>query len=152
MRPTSWQNTLVVFTSDNGPEWPFEDGAGSAGKLRGMKRSLLEGGIRTPALVEWPARIGANAASAALTSILDLPATIMDIWGATPPVKLDGQTWLPLFSSATRSGFARQSGLYVCSAVNQLQTIQRVFCPDIGYIEKTGVYSAFLGLCGAASS
>lgn len=142
LRPNSWQNTLVVFLSDNGPEWPFEDGAGSAGKLRGLKRSLLEGGIRTPALVEWPARIGANAMSAALTSILDLPATIMDIMGATPPVKLDGQTWSPLFSNATRSAFARQSGIYVCSAVNRLQTAEQVFCPDIGYIEKTGMYSA----------
>ena len=141
LRPASWQDTLVIFASDNGPEWPAEDGAGSAGTLRGMKRSLLEGGIRTPALVEWPARIGANAVSAALTWIVDIPATIVDVLGATPPVALDGQSWLPLIDVSTRAGFERTSGLFVCSSVNALASSLKNFCPDVGYISESGVWS-----------
>jgi len=119
-----------------------------------MKRSLLEGGIRTPALIEWPARIGANAVSAALTSILDIPATVVDLLGATPPVTLDGQSWLPLIDASTRAGFKRTAGLFVCSSVDALVASLKYFCPDVGYITESGVWSTFffalrMRLCGS---
>lgn len=47
------ENTIVVFTSDNGPE----RNAGSAGPYREMKRSLLEGGIRVPTIIQWPGMV-----------------------------------------------------------------------------------------------
>jgi N-acetylgalactosamine-6-sulfatase len=55
------ENTLIVFSSDNGPEvglWPLSrhSAAGLAGPFRGMKRSLYEGGIRVPLITSWPAR------------------------------------------------------------------------------------------------
>ncbi|TKG94121.1 N-acetylgalactosamine 6-sulfate sulfatase [Puteibacter caeruleilacunae] len=52
------ENTMVCFTSDNGPEGnpgPRGRSQGTAGKLRGRKRSLYEGGIRVPGIIEWPA-------------------------------------------------------------------------------------------------
>lgn len=51
------QDTMFWFCSDNGPEDRGDNGSGSAGPFRGKKRSLYEGGIRVPALLEWPARV-----------------------------------------------------------------------------------------------
>ena len=51
-------NTMLFFCSDNGPEGKTGVDIGSAGILRGRKRSLYEGGIRVPGLLEWPAKVG----------------------------------------------------------------------------------------------
>src|SRR6186997_1150638 len=55
-------NTLVVFTSDNGPEGDGvkTPGRGSTGGLRGRKRSVYEGGIRVPGIVRWPGHVPAG--------------------------------------------------------------------------------------------
>jgi len=58
-------NTIVIFSSDNGPEETFiqnagHSGVGSAGPFRGRKRSLYEGGVRVPFIVRWPAKIPAG--------------------------------------------------------------------------------------------
>lgn len=74
-------NTLVVFTSDNGPEryaYPRIRNFGhrSAGPLRGLKRDLWEGGHRVPFLVRWPGKVQAGTVSDELVSQVDLMATI----------------------------------------------------------------------------
>jgi arylsulfatase A len=68
-------NTVVVFTSDNGPEGDGvkTPGRGSTGGLRGRKRSMYEGGIRVPGMVRWPGKIKAGTTS-------DLPAIGSDIF------------------------------------------------------------------------
>jgi len=70
------ENTIVVFTSDNGPESIFSynaahSGVGSAGPFRGRKRSLYEGGIRVPFIISWPEKIRKDAvdATTVLTSV-----------------------------------------------------------------------------------
>lgn len=90
-------NTLVTFCSDNGPEGNAS-APGSAGHFSGRKRSLLEGGIRVPGLIEWPAKIKpGNTDIPAVTS--DYLPTILEIIGAKQTDKrpLDGISLMPLF-------------------------------------------------------
>ncbi|HUT45917.1 MAG TPA: sulfatase-like hydrolase/transferase [Sedimentisphaerales bacterium] len=95
-------NTMLWFCSDNGPEG--KDGKsgrsrGSAGPFRGRKRSLLEGGVRVPGLLEWPARIKAGRMTDIPCSTLDYFPTVMDTLGFKMkgrPEPVDGVSLLPL--------------------------------------------------------
>jgi len=75
------ENTLVIFTSDNGPEHYAYDrvrnyGHRSMGPLRGLKRDIWEGGHRVPFIVRWPGAVPADHVSDGLLSQVDLHATI----------------------------------------------------------------------------
>lgn len=97
-------NTMFWFCSDNGPEG--KDGKhgrtrGSAGPFRGRKRSLLEGGVRVPGLLEWPARIKAGQVTDFPCSTSDYFPTVMDILGFKmkgQPEPVDGISLSPLFN------------------------------------------------------
>ncbi len=74
-------NTIVIFSSDNGPEaYAYERlqrfGHSSAGELRGVKRDVWEGGHRVPLIVRWPGVIAPGRTSAALIGQVDLMATL----------------------------------------------------------------------------
>lgn len=77
------ENTLIFFTSDNGPEGKTQEGRtqGSTGGFKGRKRSLYEGGIRVPGIVVWPSTIkgGQRTDFPAVTS--DYFPTILEIFG-----------------------------------------------------------------------
>nr|WP_295924898.1 sulfatase [uncultured Dyadobacter sp.] len=77
------QNTLVIFTSDNGPWLPMKDHAGSAGLLYEGKNSTYEGGIRVPGIAWWPGKIKANVVSEALISALDIFPTASTLAGVS---------------------------------------------------------------------
>jgi arylsulfatase A-like enzyme len=86
-------NTLVFFTSDNGPH--REGGADpdffdSNGPLRGIKRDLYEGGIRVPMIARWPKRIKAGAKSDQVWAHWDLLPTLAEVAGVKPPADIDG--------------------------------------------------------------
>ncbi len=84
-------NTLVVFTSDNGPWMCFGNHAGSAYPLREGKGSMWEGGHRVPCIMHWPKQIRAGQTSDKLSSTIDLLPTIAAVTGATlPENKIDG--------------------------------------------------------------
>lgn len=77
------KNTMVIFSSDNGPVWYEEDVErfkhDSSGGLRGMKADAWECGHRMPFIVRWPGEVAANATSARLISFTDVLATFADI-------------------------------------------------------------------------
>jgi arylsulfatase A len=89
-------NTLVLFTSDNGPETHLryktaERSHGSAGPLRGMKLHLTEGGIRVPGIVRWSGKIKPGQVIDEPVAFLDLMPTLCALAGVKPPEKpLDG--------------------------------------------------------------
>jgi len=84
------QRTLVIFSSDNGPEtYAYErvrrHGHRSMGPLLGLKRDLWEGGHRVPTIIRWPGKVPAGKVSHGLLSQIDLFATIAGIVGADLP-------------------------------------------------------------------
>jgi arylsulfatase A len=78
-------NTIVIFTSDNGALAPGPDGAGSNAPLRAAKATTWEGGQRVPCLIRWPGHIAPNTRVTELTSALDLLPTIGRLTGAPVP-------------------------------------------------------------------
>ena len=76
------ENTIVVFTSDNGPHQEGghkADFFNSNGELRGIKRDLYEGGIRVPTIVRWPGHVAANSQSDMISGFQDWFATFSDL-------------------------------------------------------------------------
>jgi arylsulfatase A-like enzyme len=94
------ENTLVMFTSDNGAWF-----GGSCGGLRGMKGSSYEGGYRVPMIARWPGKIPAGHASAEPGVMMDLFATALAAANVAPPkgVVIDGRDLLPVLTSAAKS-------------------------------------------------
>jgi arylsulfatase len=93
-------NTLILFTSDNGPTYDRLGGSDSAffrssGNLRGLKGSVYEGGIRVPLVVRWPGHTPAGATIDAPAAFWDLLPTLCEVAGAVPPKDADGLSLLP---------------------------------------------------------
>lgn len=87
------RNTLVIFTNDNGGDTIGLNA--DNGPLRGMKGTLLEGGIRVPMIVRWPNGAGAGRRAVQPVSLMDILPTALALAGAAPPVGLDGQPLTP---------------------------------------------------------
>ena len=84
-------NTLVVFTSDNGPWLSYGTHSGTALPLREGKGTALEGGVRVPCVMRWPGKIGQGRTIEAPAMTIDLLPTIAEITGADlPPNPIDG--------------------------------------------------------------
>ena len=85
-------NTLVIFTSDNGPWVGYGDHAGSAGPYRESKQTSYDGGVRVPTLFWWPGKIPANTNCDELASTIDVFPTVAKFIGADlPQHKIDGK-------------------------------------------------------------
>ena len=92
-------NTLVIFTSDNGPWLSYGAHAGSAKPLREGKGTAWEGGVREPCVMRWPGKIPAGTESHELAATIDLLPTIAKLAGAELPTrKIDGLDIGPLLS------------------------------------------------------
>jgi arylsulfatase A-like enzyme len=93
-------NTVIMFTSDNGPH--KEGGGdpaffGSSGPYRGIKRDLYEGGIRVPFIISWPGKIKYNTISNEAGTFWDLYATLSAMTGVKAPAATDGLSLTPVF-------------------------------------------------------
>ncbi len=92
------ENTLIIFTSDNGPHnegGHKSDFFDSNGALRGIKRDLYEGGIRVPMIARWPGKIKADATSEQVWAFWDVLPTVADLIGQPIPQGIDGVSILP---------------------------------------------------------
>lgn len=99
------RNTLVVFTSDNGPhkEGGYDpDFNDSNGALRGLKRDLYDGGIRVPFLVRWPERVRRLSVSEHVGYFGDVFATLADAAGLKTPPGLDSISFLSALRGRNR--------------------------------------------------
>lgn len=90
------QNTLVMFTSDNGPWF-----GGSTSGLRGMKGLSWDGGIRVPMIARWPGKIPGGRVSKELCGVIDVLPTVCYLAGASLPDDriIDGKDIFPLMTS-----------------------------------------------------
>lgn len=108
-------NTLVIFTSDNGPWLNLPDrmlregnerwDAGSPGPLRGSKGTTYEGGVRVPFLACWPGRIPAGVRSNEVGATIDLFTTLIHLGGGETPGDrtIDGRNIFPLLEAGAKS-------------------------------------------------
>ena len=116
------ENTLLIFTSDNGAHSEGGHSAGffhSSGPLRGIKRDLHEGGIRVPLIVRWPGHVPSGVVSTQIVAFWDFLPTFAALTGQSTPPGLDGVSvlpaWLskitqphpPLYFEFYESGFSR---------------------------------------------
>lgn len=100
------ENTIVIFTSDNGPTHLNQEVDveffGSAGGLNGLKGDLLEGGIRVPQIVRWPGKVAAGSVTNRVVGFEDWLPTLAEAAGAKAPAGLDGISLLPTLLGETQ--------------------------------------------------
>ncbi len=95
------KNTLVIFSSDNGPQSSYGKGVNdmtkffnSSGPLRGIKRDMFEGGIRVPTIAWWPGKIKAGK-TGHVSAFHDVMPTFCELVGVKAPDGIDGISFLP---------------------------------------------------------
>jgi arylsulfatase A-like enzyme len=107
------KDTIVIFTSDNGPWLTKGADGGSAGPLRGGKGSTWEGGVRVPTLAWWPGRIPAGSVNDAVAATIDLLPTFVSLAGGTVPATpvIDGRDITPILLGQSKES-AREAHYY----------------------------------------
>ena len=108
------RNTLVVFTSDNGPWLDKKHHAGCALPLRDGKFSTYEGGMREPCIMRWPAKIPAGRVCSELCGTIDLLPTFARLAGAEIPADrvIDGRDIWPLMEGRPGAGSPHEAYFY----------------------------------------
>lgn len=116
-------NTLVIFSTDNGPWLSYGNHAGSAGPLREGKGTTFEGGVRVPCIMRWPGQIPHGAVCRELAATIDIVPTIAGLVGAELPAHaIDGHDILTLMTGLPGARTPHESYLYYWG--NELQAIR----------------------------
>ncbi len=89
-------NTLIIFTSDNGPWSMFGPHGGTAAPLRGEKGTCWEGGYRVPGIFRWPGKIKPGTVNDQFVSNLDFAETFLDAAGLAIPSDMQGRSMKPI--------------------------------------------------------
>lgn len=115
------QDTLIIFTSDNGSRCDHE---GSNGPLRGTKGTTWEGGMRVPCIMRWPGRIPAGQTCGELATSMDLYPTIVRLAGGMEPRdrRIDGVDIRTLLFSGGKARSPRETFFYYMS--NNLEAVR----------------------------
>ena len=115
------ENTVVIFTSDNGASNRF---GGSNAPLSGFKGSTMEGGMREPCIMRWPGRIPAGQTCNQLTCTMDLLPTFAKLAGTKPPGDrvIDGKNIWPLMSGKKGAKTPHEAFYYY--QIDQLQAVR----------------------------
>ncbi len=117
-------NTLVIFTADNGQWLSYGDHAGSAPPLREGKGTMFEGGYREPTVMRWPGKIPAGTTCDELASTIDiLPTVAKLIDGKLPKHKINGHDIRPLMF-AEKGARSPHEAFYCYYAGGQLQAVR----------------------------
>lgn len=116
-------NTLVIFTSDNGPWLSYGDHAGSAKPLREGKGTMFEGGCRVPCIMRWPGKIPANTSCDESAMTIDILPTVAELIGASlPSHPIDGRSIWPLIAGT--DGAKSPQEAYYFYWGNELQAVR----------------------------
>lgn len=126
------EDTVVIYTSDNGPWLQFKNHGGSAGPLRDGKGTTFEGGQRVPCIMWGPGRIPAGTSTDAMVSAIDLLPTIANLTGTQleSSTKIDG---LDASSTLTSDQSLRKEFVYYSARGN----LEGIRIGDWKYLEKT---------------
>jgi arylsulfatase len=117
-------NTLVIFSSDNGPWLSYGDHAGTAGPLREGKGTVFEGGVRVPMLAQWPGHIPPGTTQDETAMTIDILPTIAKLVGAElPNHRIDGLDVSDLLMAIPRARCPHEY-FYHYYRVNELQAIR----------------------------
>lgn len=117
-------NTLVIFSSDNGPWLSYGNHAGSAGHLREGKGTSFEGGHREPCIMRWPGKIPKNTVCDEPLMTIDILPTIARLTGATlPSHRIDGLDVWPLISGEKNASNPHEA-YYFYYNQNDLQAVR----------------------------
>jgi len=117
-------NTLVVFTSDNGPWYVRGEDGGNATPLRAAKGTTYDGGMREPCIMRWPGKIPAGSVCSELATMMDILPTFAHLAGTSAPADrvIDGKDIYPLMSASPGAKSPHEAFYYYWS--NELHAVR----------------------------
>jgi arylsulfatase len=116
-------DTLIIFTSDNGPWLSYGDHAGQTGIYREGKGTTFEGGVRVPFVAWWPGMIPAGATSDEPVMTIDILPTLAEWMGSSSPLHIDGKSAVSIFEGESNA-VSPQDAYFFYYRNNDLEAIR----------------------------